>query len=300
LQAYGSQTELAPINNVTADMNNMPVVAANQTFTAVRTQGNPDLKPQTATTFTAGLEWAPVKGLFLQGDYWNYKYEDIIVKQNAQQLVAADFLDKSNPQVHRGVGGIPEQVDVRFINATSVLTHGIDLEAIYRTNFGAQAGTFSFGGSSSYTFAYYIPRAEVALAGTPDVDCNKTRCNVAGSRNFANFARPIPRLRFNIPVSWTLDRHTATIIGHFISGYKDDQNPNAMSRALPDIKPWFTLDLQYQFKLQETNRLSTTFKVGISNVLDTLPPTVKTGFGYDTYTHDPRGRLIYGRLIQEL
>ena len=300
LQAYGYQTELQPINNVTADMNGNAVVAANQTFLAVRTQGNPDLKPQTATTFTLGAEWSPISGLFLQTDYWNYKYDDIIVKENAQQLVAADFADRNNPQVHRGVGSIPEQVDVRFINATSVLTHGIDLEASYRAKLGAQAGALSFGGSTSYVFAYYIPRGQVALAGTPNVSCNQTRCDVAGSRNFANFAKPLPRLRFNVPVSWTLGAHTATVIGHFISGYKDDQNPDPMTKALPDISPWFTLDLQYQFRLHETNKLATTFKVGITNVFDTLPPSVRTGFGYDTYIHDPRGRMIYGRLIQEL
>jgi hypothetical protein len=36
------------------------------------------------------------------------------------------------------------------------------------------------------------------------------------------------------------------------------------------------------------------------NALDSPPPRLDAGYGYDVYVHDPRGRMLYGRLVQEL
>src|SRR4029079_10178835 len=133
-------------------------------------------------------------------------------------------------------------------------------------------------------------------------------CDVAGFRNYTNFARPIPQLRASFPITWSyMDAHSASIVVRVIGGYKDDENPAPMTAptpfAFPDIKPWMAIDLQYSFTLHESeapNKIATTFRVGVLNLLDAMPPTVNTQLGYDVLTHDPRGRMIYGRLIQEL
>jgi iron complex outermembrane receptor protein len=303
LQAHGAQTELLPVFNVTPNMDGEPVTAATATYVAARTQGNADLDPQKATAITAGLEWSPVTGLFLQADYWNYDYEEIIVKENAQQKVDLDFDDKNDPDVHYGVGGNIEQVDISFINAPSVMTHGVDLDVSYSSDFDADAGRFSFGAGGSYVLAYEIPEDQIGptVRNADVVDCSGGECDVAGVRNSANFARPLPRLRLNVPLSWTLEGHTAGIAVHFISGYKDDfdADANPMVEDFQDIDAWTTLDLQYGYRIDEGEGMSTTIKVGCNNVLGSEPPAVDTGFGYDVLTHDARGRLLYARLIQE-
>ena len=309
LQEHGATTALEGINDVTSDpATGDPVTAMTQTYRAVTTYGNPDLKPQSSNAITAGLEWAPVRGLHLQGDYWRFDYTDIIVKENAQQLVSADYMclvqpETCNADIERDpTSGSPTRINAKFVNASSAVTDGIDLDLSYATDFGANAGTFSVGANGSYVLSYLIPtsQASAAMKKSPDVDCSGGTCNVAGLRNASDFVRPLPQLRATFPLTWTMNAHSAALIMHYISTYKDDENPAPMTNAYPDIGAWFSMDLQYSYTLDESQPYSTTFKVGVINLLDTKPPEVATGLGYDLLTHDPRGRMIYGRLIQEL
>ena len=85
LQEHSGGTALEGINDVTSDpaTGEMQTSGWTQTYRAVTTYGDPDLKPQSSNAITAGLEWAPVRGLHLQGDYWRFDYTDVIVKENA-------------------------------------------------------------------------------------------------------------------------------------------------------------------------------------------------------------------------
>jgi outer membrane receptor protein involved in Fe transport len=106
----------------------------------------------------------------------------------------------------------------------------------------------------------------------------------------------MPRLRMSFPLGWTSAGHSATVLTHFISGYTNDDPEARVSQA---ISPWATLDLQYGYKLDEGDGVATTFTAGVTNVFDTDPPKLDAGYGYDVFVHDPRGRVIYGRLTQE-
>jgi iron complex outermembrane receptor protein len=224
-------------------------------------------------------------------------------------------LNMNDPGIVRDpAAGIPTRINVSFLNAEEVLTHGIDLGLMFRSDFGGQAGTFSAGANASYVLAYEIPQSSVpaplwdediascdspgAVAGTPPPE--DASCDVAGLRNFNTFARSLPRLRAQFPLGWTMDGHTAAIISNLVGSYTDDADSDATpgERYRP-IHAQLTFDLQYAYRLKEGEHLATTFKVGVVNLLDTPPPYVNAGYGYDVLTHDPRGRLIYGRLIQE-
>jgi len=335
LQGQGALTALQEIFAYNEVMG-APTRAARSAYTAVRTFGNPDLKAQQSTAITAGFEWIPTKSLLLEADYWNYDYTDIIVREDAQQKIAADFMNHSNPDVrYDAVSGAPQRINVRFINAESVMTHGIDGGITFKTDFDAEAGVWSFGASGSYVLAYEIPQSSVAptlwnesIAGcsapthpTGDLVNNpvpkSATCDVAGLLNTSNFARALPRLRATIPIGWSMDGHTVTVIGNFIGSYTDDFDSNPLAPVtMTDpttmvttvvtsneeyraIDAWLTLDLQYQLKIEETEDLSTTLKVGVINLLDSDPPAVNIGYGYDFTTHDPRGRMLYARLTQE-
>jgi outer membrane receptor protein involved in Fe transport len=65
------------------------------------------------------------------------------------------------------------------------------------------------------------------------------------------------------------------------------------------VPSWFTTDLQYSFRSKQLIGTSTTFTVGAINLLDADPPFVYTNLGYDGTQHDPRGRMLYGRITQE-
>ena len=341
LQGDGALTALQEIFAY-AEVMNAPTRAARSAYTAVITRGNDDLDPQKSTAITGGIEWYPTKSLLIEADYWNYNYDDIIVREDAQQKIALDYQMHNNPDVrYDATSGAPQQIYVDFINAESVMTHGIDGGIMFKTDFEAEAGTWSFGANGSYVLAYEIPQRsvaptiwdeEIASCTSPNAPTtgpapSSATCDVAGLLNTSNFARAMPRLRATIPLGWNMDGHTVTVIGNFIGGYDDDfdsdaaaptrRNPDPpgtpMAMATPmaqwpidqwneeyrPIESWITFDLQYALKIEETEHLATTIKVGVINLLDSDPPAVNIGYGYDFTTHDPRGRLLYARLTQE-
>jgi iron complex outermembrane recepter protein len=315
LQMYGEQTELREIFNFTPMAANpaLGMQAARGVFSAVRTLGNEDLDPETATAITGGIEWPAAEGLVISADYWLYDYKDLVQKEDAQSLVAMDFnCNPADPvtsgcdtRITRGTGGTPNVIVVEFVNQSSVKTQGIDFAANYRSDFGATAGTFSFGVSGSYTLSYDIPKVAIpasVIAGGA-IECSGDSCNVAGVRNFSNFGRPLPQLRGTLPIGWNLDIHNAAVIVHYISSYKDDFNSapaGSMTPSYKDIDGWVTIDLQYSLRITEGDTAATTLKFGVLNLLGSDPPKVDAGLGYDVLTHDPRGRLLYARLIQEM
>ncbi|MGD8862892.1 MAG: TonB-dependent receptor [Myxococcales bacterium] len=311
LQTDGAQTELAQIFDVRPDpMTMAPVRATSATFRAVTTSGNPDLKPETSTAITAGFEYSPVDGLTLDADYWMYNYEDIIVKESPQAILANDFMcgvpedarpAGCSPDVRRNPAGEALGIDAEFVNAQTLDASGIDFNAVYRSDFGADMGTFSFGAGGAYVLTFEIPQSAAGAdyVNSPDADCDGDTCDVAGKRNFSNFAVPMPRLRGNVPLGWSMDGHAANFTLRVIGSYKDDANLDPMTQAMPDIDAFITADLQYSLRLDYDDYYSTTFKLGINNLFDLDPPAVADNFGYDPLTHDPRGRLLYARLIQK-
>ena len=311
LQTQGAQTELREIFDISPDPMDpaMRARATTGTFRAITTKGSPDLEPETSTAITAGLEWSPVEGLTIDGDYWRYDYEDIIVKENPQDLLDDDFAcgvapalrpEGCNPGIRRDATGQALQIDTEFVNQRSLVADGIDFNVIYRSDFGGSAGTFSFGGGGAYILSFKIPQeaTEQSYQDSPDSDCDGEECDVAGNRNFGNFSAPLPALRASFPLGWSMDGHTAGLTVRLIGGYTDDANPEA-DGTLPDVDSQMTLDLQYALRIDEGDNWATTVKVGVQNLLEADPPSVADNFGYDPLTHDPRGRLLYGRLIQE-
>jgi iron complex outermembrane receptor protein len=309
LQMNGSQTEIAETHDAGQDSGSGAIVRDQESiYGAVRSVGNPDLGPETSVAMTGGLEWRPAKGLAIVLDYYRYDFKDLVVKESHQQIIDADFdCDVSDPKsgcdprIFRDPDGRVQQVDTRFINAPSILADGLDLDVSYGTDFGGSAGVYTFAGSGTYVMSYDMKTD----SKTPTVEA-------AGKRNFSNPARPIPRLRMTFPLVWGLFGHSAAITTHFTSGYANDEagplitvpdgtkgGTKLKRKELPDIDPWLTFDLQYGYKIDEGDGMATTIKVGLNNLLDSDPPALDAGYGYDVFVHDPRGRLIYARLIQE-
>ena len=277
-------------------------------FRPVRTFGNPNVKPEKATVLTGGLEWSPVKELGLTGNYFYYNYRDLIIAEDALQIYTHD---KNDPRVERDASGNLLRVDTTGTNAAFIKTHGVDLGALLKLDLhdlgitASPAGIVSLGAQGTYVFAFDIPRDQVSdiprtgKKAIAQPGCNATRCDVAGLRNQDNFATPLPRLRANFPLTWVYQGHGASVVLHYLSGYDDDANADPATGALPHIDAFTTLDLSYGYTLKDTIGQATTFRVGVLNVFDTMPPVVKVFGGYDIYTHDPRGRMIFVHLSEE-
>ncbi len=272
-QAGGSQTSLGEI---------IDPATASRVFRGVRSAGNPNLKPETADVFNVGLSFEPVEGglagFTFNADYWRFEYSNLITREQAQAIVNADPFD---PRIVRSATGDIQIINIDFINAASLVADGIDVSASYLIDMG-DAGSVRV--STDWTFVNKFDIQE--RVGGPVTDG-------AGNRNFLNFARTMPEWRGNVGLNWLWENHSASAWVRYTDSYNDDQN-NVR------IRSHTTVDLQYNYALESFfgKDEGTTITFGAINVADRDPPRLETNGGFDSKIHDPRGRLIYVKLIQ--
>lgn len=108
-----------------------------------------------------------------------------------------------------------------------------------------------------------------------------------GTRNFFNFARSNQELKGNARFFWSNINQNAAFTVRYIDSYTND------GLAVPEaINSHTTVDFQYGYSFQS----GLSFTAGAINLTDEEPPSVETNFGFDTQTHDPRGRIYYLRM----
>jgi outer membrane receptor protein involved in Fe transport len=287
-------------------------------FTPVQAFGNPDLKPENALVITGGMKWQPIDELALLLEYWDYNYKDRIAVESSQQALANDealramMNGMSDPRVVRDpmTNAIQRvQVTQRNIHGT-VRTNGIDFGGtvtLTGATFGGgmnDFGAFSLGVEGTLTLSYEFPAALAARRTVPNtaptrteppLHCDAKACEAVGSRNYQTFAPPLPRWKFNIPVGWSMNGHTITVIGHYLSGLEDDNavQPDASLGRLP---AQLILDAQYGYTIKDWIGKELTLRVGVYNIFDTLPTQTRDLNGFETLLYDPRGTMAYAKV----
>lgn len=260
-----------------------PVTGGNA-FAAVRSlpAENRDVRPEQGKALNFGLSWQS-GGFELDFDYWNYSFKDVIIQENFQAIVNAD------PQGDRVVraGGSPTGnillVFVDFVNASSVKTDGFDFNARYTID--TDYGMFMPFFEGTRVINYNI---DDPFAG---------EVSGAGNRNFANFGSPTPKWRFNTGLAFANDAHDARVYFRYIGGMDDDQVIGGVENG--DIDNHLTVDAQYTFNLGEVmdGIDGSSIQIGVINAFDKKPPYVATNGGFESRTHDPRGRSVYAKLV---
>jgi iron complex outermembrane receptor protein len=290
-------------------------------YIPVRTSGNPSLNHERSVAMSGGLVWTPVDELNLLAEFWHFQYKDRIGRQDPRQRIDAwlaeqasrgggPVLDFPGVVVDPRTGAVSEiQVSQQNTQGTT-LTNGFDFGLTVNLSgktFGGSAdawGTLSFGAQGTYTLTYDLPRNAVlpAVIDQGIVQCNgssaTSSCNVLGNRNSNNIAPPVPRLRANFPVSWQYGGHAASFIARYIGALADDSDAGRAGNFRGQIAPFFTMDLQYAYTFKDWIGETTTLRVGVINLVDSDPPVVRTETtGYEPMLHDPRGRVLYAKLI---
>ncbi len=162
-------------------------------------------------------------------------------------------------------------MDLRFANASSIQTQGLDLSARYDRDL------FDGRLSASATWTW-IDRYDIRLApGAPTT-------SGLGSTNLNTLARSMPQDRGEFAVGWAGANDTVTVLAHYTGGYRNDRS----GITDPTIDHWTTVDLQYVRALSPDLDLS----LGVVNVADSDPPLAQFALGYDPVVADPRGRVI--------
>jgi len=184
--------------------------------------------------------------------------------------------------VQRDALGNLQLVGINFINASALETKGIDASATYAIETGI--GRFDLNAAWNHIINYRIQIAP----GSAAIDG-------AGSVNFNNLGRSLPRDRVEYGAGWTSGRHTVNVLGHYVSSYINDRSGITQTH----IKSWNTFDLQYMLSLDDLIGQNSSVTIGAINVADCDPPAAQLNLGYDPIVHDPRGRVLYVAVNQK-
>ncbi|MCQ8185872.1 TonB-dependent receptor [Parvularcula maris] len=282
LQTGGTTNQVGPIVNPCTGQR----VAA-----SLVTNGNSDLNPEEAVTYSAGFAYDNRRaGFRFSADYWRYDYEDVITRESVEAVAAGATCQTVAPgvvvpvadglSVNPATGQI-SQIEVNFVNAGEIETDGLDVSLGYTRD------TDSWGSFSADLMGTWV--ASFDVAETPD----GPSVDRLGSRNVTSFTRPAPELRGNLQLGWELGPHRFTAITRYTDSYEDDLNGGA------EIDSFTTLDLQYALTMNDTfGDKDTLIRIGAINVTDEDPPFVLDRGGYDPLLADPRGRLVYVGITQ--
>ena len=274
-QQFGTSTVLEQVTE-----------GASSFFVAVRTlldaDGERDLLPETADVWNFGLSWQPTPALDINIDYWRYDFKNVIIGENSQAVVDALGDDPSRVVRVAGPGSPILIVFVNFVNALSVETDGIDFAASYTAD--TDWGLFRPSVEATYILNYDL------------VDPLAGKVEGAGNRNFTNFGAPTPEWRINLGMAWAKGGHSINAFLRYIDSIRNDQLVNG--QMVGKVKSMTTVDVQYNFNMEGLfdGGERSTFTIGLINAFDKRPPPVPTNGGFESRTHDPRGRLLYFRL----
>ncbi len=253
--------------------------------------GNPDLQPEESKNLYIGVVAEPLDGFVAGLDYWSFEHADIIAS-NTQNLLDTQGLDPAVIERLPAAGGIPGQI-VRindgFRNLAKQKTNGIDLNFKYQHTLGEIGDmTYRFAGTFVHSFdRQYLPEDD----GDPDTTAD-TMTSILAEYQY-------PKRRLNASVDWVGETMGATIDANYVSSYKqlgkdhspvDPDHPNGHFNK---VSAFLTFDAQYRY----TGLKNITLYFGVNNIFDKNPPfSNSTKEGYDFATHDPRGRIFYGKI----
>jgi outer membrane receptor protein involved in Fe transport len=232
--------------------------------------GNPNLKPEKADTFTAGIILQPsfLRGFNATIDAFRIKVKDIIGTLGADTIIS-QCLQTGDPTmcnyIHRDANGSLWQGNDGYItdinvNAGSLTTQGIDFATSYsyRT---AKIGTFSFNFQGTY-----VDKFESNKAGA--------KFNCAGLYG-PQCLYPQSKWRHTARLTWA-STNGISLSGRwrYLSGTRFEKTTDDSDLA----GSFFPLDshikAQNYFDLTASARVAdrATFRIGANNLMDRKPP----------------------------
>jgi iron complex outermembrane receptor protein len=223
-----------------------------QASTLVINIGNPLIKPETSTTYTAGLIWEPIPGLSGTLDYWNIVSKNQITVGSAQAVVnnPSSFPAATVVRDTDNLPGIPNSGTLLYVstpsqNANSVKTDGIDLDIVWRQSlkeWGTLRTEFQWTRVFNFkqTFANGQTFQYVGTQGNYDVS--------SGSAT--------PEDRMNLIIGWTRGPWSVTGTLRYVSDYTSipfegavvpDECLSLLDSATCHVSSFTTLDLSAQY-----------------------------------------------------
>jgi len=250
--------------------------------------GNPNLQPEKATTWSAGIDFDPVSvpELHLSATYYKVKYTNRIATPGndtlAFQKPELAFLINTSPTldeinaIMNGPGfasppedpaGIDAIVDGRKVNVGRINTQGLEFIGDYRA-------TTSWGGwRLGFNAAWILDFKRALTPASPFVDIVDTINNPRGlmGRAYAGF---------------DLGQFGATVFANYQGDYE------ATTQSVP-AHTEIDLALRYTLEGRVSFVQGLTFSIDVQDLFDNDPPIVINGLlPFDSNSHSSIGRTI--------
>lgn len=300
-------------------------------FTTACGGGNSNLRNETAESVQFGLD--------LNFDSWdlaltwnNTKFQNRIITINGQDKMEFDFqnfvaatgfsgtgLPGSQPseeQLRAWVANplsdkdiIRDSSDIFTIlqvnntsttNAETVDVTAYDISANYRFSIG-DIGDFRLNLQATYV-------DEFLYQSQPDDPVR----DAAGNYNDRTSAAPeMPRLKANLTLSWTRNNHSINAITRYVDAIDNYDGPlftfmdffGGTNRpgniTETGVKAWTDMDILYTYRGLNLFDGEASLSIGSRNVFDREPQNSPEFAGILGGLQDPRGRMIYGRLVYD-
>ncbi len=264
---------------------------------------NPNLREETARTWTAGFDLSPWRGAQLSVTYYSIDYWNRIeqpatgdplgILQHAAQWAPVIERNPSAAQIAavctsaQFIGPVATClashpaaiVDLRLANLAATRTRGIDIEA--RERFVSAWGHF-----------------HAALFGTDVLDFDQSVTpNLPATDILDTVGNPLS-VRLRGTLGWS--RHgrsepgwAGALIVNYTGGYR---NPG--STLVPVVCAWTTLDASVEYRLRASRLGRTLLSFNVVNVFNHAPPFVDGPFGYDIGNVQALGRVMSLGLTQ--
>lgn len=251
--------------------------------------GNPDLKPETADTYSVGFAYTPgwAAGMSLTADWYRIEIDEAIASQSAQQLLtlcaqrAGAYCNLVDRDLSTG-----EVRDLRqaVLNFSSIEVEGLDVT--WRYGFDTPIGRLNavLDASRLFHFTNFVPQTDgtvqrTELAGTGDTPRST-----------------YPKWKGSAGLRWEQGPWSGGYKARYI-GSSTDVAGNTLNGGRTDDVVYHDLQLGHHFE-----RFNSNITLGIDNVLDEMPPISRANnpMNFDIYTYDVRGRYYFIRLMTRM
>ena len=277
------------------------------TFRAVDIFGNPNLDPEKANTYNAGLLFS-VGNLKASIDYFKFDFKNPIVTEPVAGIVNALYPNGATGAnncalypalaarfTFNGACGPPTTIarlKTNYINGAAVKNSGFDFALDYRFD-NVLGGELAVGGNATYISEY-----KVGATSVEGVVVEKA-FDAVGLLNYQTTVVPIPQWKGDIHGEWSMGPHNVRLTVHYIDSYTDQRTAPFAANAYKDttgagvqITNGKTIDAQILTDLAYRVFLpwDTTLTAAITNLFDQDPSYARLDLGYDPFTGDPLGR----------
>jgi len=255
--------------------------------------GNPNLKPEKSEQSSLGFVLDPVQGVSVAVDYWKINVNNLITTLSPQFIV--DQAAEGNPQytglVQRDASGNISNIYATNLNAGSLKTEGIDIDARWTIAKTANYGTFSTRLNGTYTTKYdmTLPDGTVQKSVARTIDAEGNPLNAVSNGGV------IFRWKHQWSMDWKYQKWGVNLTQNFQSGYWDAARADsATGTDAVHVGAFSTWDAQASYSGFKNLQI----RAGVKNLFNRQPPeaiTLGNYFqgGYDPSYYDAHGATGY-------